>query len=302
MRVQVILNRDGGTLRTLDLGEFEAETRRVLEEAGHEVVVKVIGSDDLDDTLKEALDAPCDVVMVGGGDGTISAAASVLEGSDKALAVLPAGTMNLFARSLGIPLDLAEAVAAFANGKIRKVDLAEAGGEVFVHQFSIGLHAKVIRLREKHQFSSRVGKMWASVRASMRAIFRPPSLKVELTIDGVRSRRRTAGVGISNNIFGEGHMPYTDTPDGGVLGVYVTRVRRPRDIARMMIQVARGKWKENDTVEVSSGQEVIVRLLSRHERFGCAIDGEIRPLDTVTELRIHPGALTVLVPESPSVS
>lgn len=296
MRFQVILNRDGGTLRTLDLVRFEDELREAFQSAGHQADVSIIEGKDLEEHLDQALASNCDVIMVGGGDGSVSTAAGKLMGSDKALAILPAGTMNLFARSLGIPQNLDLAVAAFATGVIRKVDLATANDRIFVHQFSIGLHAKVIRIREQHVFNSRIGKIWASVRAGLKAMFRPPRLRVELELDGVRIGRKTAGIGISNNVFGEGHLPYADDPAGGVLGVYVTRARRPGDIFRMAIQVALGRWKAIDTIEVMQAHEVVLRLLSPHKRYGCAIDGEICPIDTVTRLKILPGALYVLVP------
>ena len=91
---------------------------------------------------------------------------SRLMGKKKALAILPAGTMNLFARSLGIPLTLDAAVQSFADGKVQAVDIATANGQPFVHQFSIGMHAKLVHLREKMDFGSRLGKIRASARAA----------------------------------------------------------------------------------------------------------------------------------------
>ena len=234
--------------------------------------------------------------MVGGGDGTVSAAAGRLKDTGKALAILPAGTMNLFARSLGIPLRLEDAVETFAQGHLRNVDLASANGRIFVHQFSIGLHAKLIRLREKQAFHSRLGKMLASFRAGLAAFFRPPRMRVALEIDGREKKVTTSGIGVANNLFGEGHLPYSDKPDGGVLGVYVARARRPRDMIRLAFNLARGKWRRNSEISVHSAQEVKLTLLSAHSRFGCAIDGELCTLENVTVLRTHPGTLKVLGP------
>ena len=156
MRFHVILNRDGGTLRTIDLDNFANQIETTLKMAGHTAEVAVLSGREISAELGAATRSDCDVVMVGGGDGTISTAAAQLKGTDKALAVLPAGTMNLFARSLGGPLVLEEAVTAFASGEVRVVDLAEADGMVFVHQFSVGLHAELIRLREQRTFASRL--------------------------------------------------------------------------------------------------------------------------------------------------
>ncbi|MEO4000668.1 diacylglycerol kinase family protein [Mesorhizobium sp. CAU 1732] len=296
MRFQVILNRDGGTLRTLDLDQFSTRMRQTLEDAGHTVKVDIVPGSEIEATLDTALRSRCDVIMVGGGDGTVSSAAGKLNGSKKVLAILPAGTMNLFARSLAIPLQLDQAVASFADGEVRAVDLASANGRIFIHQFSIGMHAKLIKLREKREFASRLGKIRASVQAGFGTFFRPPRIRVAMTIDGKEMTFSTAGIGVTNNLFGEGHLPYADTPDGGVLGVYVTRARRKRDLARFFFNMALGRWRANDQVDIFSAKTVTVKLASHHKRLGCAMDGELCKLSEVTELEILPGALKVLAP------
>ena len=297
MRFDVVLNRDGGTLRSRDLDAFGAALSAVLEAAGHAVAVSVVAGAEIEAALDAAASGEAEIVMAGGGDGTVSAAAARLAGGDKALAVLPAGTMNLFARSLGIPADLDRAVAAFASGRVRAVDVAEADGRVFVHQFSVGLHTKLIRLREKASFRSRHGKMLASLRAGIGAFLRPPRLAAALDIDGREFVVRASGVAVTCNLLGEGRrLPYARHPDGGVLGVYVTRARRRRDLAGLALGVLLGRWRRNAQVDLYRGREVSLRLLAHHRRFGCAIDGELAELGTVTRLRIRPGALKVLVP------
>ena len=297
MRFAAILNADGGTLRTLDLDAFTSTLAGIIEKEGHEVEVEVVPGDSIQRVLKSVANRrDIDVVIAGGGDGTISTAAGVLMGNDKALAVLPAGTMNLFARSLGVPLKLEDAVQAFASGKIRKVDIATADNRPFVHQFSIGLHAKMVHLRDKMEFGSKLGKIGASAKAVYWTIMNPPSLKVRLKLGGTELFARTAGIGVTNNMFGEGHLPYADHPDGGVLGVYVTMARRRRDIVRFGLNMARGKWKDNDQVEIHETDSVEISLLSSARKFRCVIDGELYPIAKTTKIRIHPGALNVLVP------
>src|SRR5690606_18763132 len=123
------------------------------------------------DALARVAAAPdVDVVLAGGGDGTVSAAAGALMETGKALAVLPAGTMNLFARGLGIPLDLEDAVAALATGTVRAVDIATVNGRPFIHQFSVGLHSELIQRREAMSYSSRPGKIRASVMAAIATV------------------------------------------------------------------------------------------------------------------------------------
>lgn len=207
MRFVAVLNRHGGTLRTLDLDAFSRRMRQTLEAAGHTIDLHIIkGPAVARELMRASEDETVDVVLVGGGDGTVAAAAAALKDKDKALAILPAGTMNLFARSLGIPLDLDSAVAAFAGGHQRQVDVASANGRVFVHQFSLGMHARMIELRETMDFGSRLGKIGASARAALGAFLDPPLLSVTLMLDGREISARTNGLGVTNNLFGEGHL------------------------------------------------------------------------------------------------
>lgn len=297
MRFLAILNRDGGTLRTTDLDALGASMRETLGEAGHDLRIEMVHGQDVVSALrKAAMDENADIVLAGGGDGTVSAAAAQLMNADKALAVLPAGTMNLFARGLGIPLSLPEAVAAFATGVERRVDIATANGQPFIHQFSIGLHARLVQLRSRFEYGSRWGKMLASVRAGLAAISNPPSMQVWLEMDGERVLVRTAGIGVSNNVFGEGHLPYADAPDGGVLGVYVTKEASRADLAWIFLAMAAGRWRSSDKVEVREARGVTLRMLSPVRRQPCVIDGELCVLEAETTIAIQPGKLRVLVP------
>lgn len=297
MRFLAILNEDGGTLRTTDLTRFQDEMRTALTKAGHSLDLKRVAGRDVERELKQAAVASdVDVVIAGGGDGTISTAAGALMGTGKPLAVLPAGTMNLFARSLGIPLDLPSAVTLFADAAVREVDVASANGRPFIHQYSIGLHAKMVALREEMEFAGKLGKISASMRAALRTVMKPPSMKVRLRFGETEMLVRTSGIGVTNNLFGEGHLPYADSPDGGVLGVYVTTASRKRDLFRFALNMVRGRWKTNDQVEIHQTENLEIELHSPHRKFRCVIDGELRPLETRTNIRIHRRALKVLVP------
>ena len=296
MKFLVLLNRDGGTLRTLDLYRFSAEVEQALSTAGHKAKIQVVQGSELTAALDAAARGRHEVVMVGGGDGTVSTAASKLMNSTKALAVLPAGTMNLFARSLGVPMKLNAAVEALAHAPVRPVDLASANGRVFVHQFSIGMHAKLIKLREKREFASRLGKIKASGQAALDTFLNPPRIKAGLTMKGEEMLVGTTGIGITNNLFGEGHLPYPDILDAGVLGVYVTRARSKQELAKFFLNMAIGRWRLNEQVDIYQTEELVLRLHSRHRRLACAIDGELQDLETETVFRIHPKVLKVLAP------
>ena len=298
MHFAAILNRDGGTLRTTDLDAFSERMRNTLEAGGHKVDIEIVSGSDIEAALeKAAARRGVDVVLACGGDGTVSVAASKLMGKKKALAILPAGTMNLFARGLGIPLGLDAAIVAFASGKIKAVDIASANGRPFVHQFSIGMHAKMVHLRDKMKFGSKFGKIRASARAAYTTFMNPPSMRVSLTIGDVEVLTRTRGIGITNNLLKEGTpLPYAERVDKGVLGVYVTVAEERPELVKFFFNFARGRWKQNPQVEIHEGEKVVLKIISGGGRRRCVIDGELTKLETATTVEIHPGALNVLVP------
>ncbi|MBS9722521.1 diacylglycerol kinase family lipid kinase [Tianweitania sp. BSSL-BM11] len=298
MHFLAVLNRDGGTLRTTDLDAFAERSRAALEKEGHTLEVEIVSGKDIVPALKKASQqGSVDVVIAGGGDGTISAAAACLMNSDTALAVLPAGTMNLFARSLQIPMGLDAAMTAFATGQVRAVDLATANGKPFVHQFSLGLHAKLVDLRDKMEYASRLGKMRASMRAAFLTVFQPPRVNITIKTDQAEIVARTTGIGITNNLFGEGHLPYADRLDQGVLGVYLTTAQTSREIVSFLVNLARGRWKNNARVEIHETTALTMTVRGRRRKpYRCVIDGESGDLARETVIKIHPGALKVLTP------
>lgn len=302
MHVLAVLNRNGGTLRTLDTNALAEEIRDIFETAGHSIEVRLCSGKNIVSMMEEAAsDENADVLLAGGGDGTISLAAGLLAHSEKALAILPAGTMNLFARSLGIPQELQAAMQALAQGSIRRVDIAEADGTFYVHQLSIGMHPQLIRLRERMEFRSRVGKIFASVRAAIATMVRPPKLELELELPETKMLATTSNLAVTNNLYGEGQrLPFTDRPDGGQLGIYITHARTRAEMLLFFLNMGIGRWRKNEQVEIHQANEVTVRVRSGTQRFKCAIDGELRPLPRETRIVLHPKALRVLAPKQES--
>jgi diacylglycerol kinase family enzyme len=292
-----IFNQDGGTFRTMDMQAFAAQASAVFAAAGHALEARVIAGDDLIGVLAQVVaDGRVEGLLVGGGDGTISAAADACFHSGKPLAVLPAGTMNLFARSLGVPLDLGEALAALASGTVRQVDIATANDRPFVHQFAVGIHTRLVRMREQLVYRSRMGKIIASGRAILRAVSQPPVFLADIETARGRERRSATGISVTNNPIGEGHVPFADRLDGGVLGVYLLRPLPPLALARFCIDVVVGHWKHTPEVSERAVSSVILSFPRRKRGAHALIDGELIDLPERVDLRIHPGALAVVAP------
>jgi diacylglycerol kinase family enzyme len=292
-----VLNRDGGTLRTMDLDVFCAEAREIFEAHGHVLDCRIVSGADVEDALREAAATEdVDVMLAGGGDGTISTAAEAAFQSGKTLAVLPAGTMNLFARTLKIPLDLHEALHAIASGETASVDIATANGEPFVHQFSVGIHARLVRIRDGLTYRSRIGKMMASLRAISAAAIDPPRFEVEIVTPRGRGKRKISGISVSNNPFGEGHFPHADSVDAGVLGVYIAAPMTTGELTRLTFDIMLGNWRASPMISQSEVSEVTLTFPRRKRTAQAVIDGELIKLDRDIHIVLHPRALQVVVP------
>lgn len=297
MRIKGVFNREGGTFRTMDIAAFAAKAEAIFARHGHDLTCEAVDGDEVESAMKAALAVPqVEALLAGGGDGTVSTAAAEAFTAGKPLGVLPAGTMNLFARSLGLPQSLDEALEAIASGGVAEVDIATANGEPFVHQYGVGIHARLVRIRDGLAYRGRTGKMIASLRAISAAAIDPPRFAVDVTTPRGTTRQVTSGLAISNNPFGEGHFPYADQLDRGTLGVYITAPLTTGDLLKLTIDIIRGHWRDNPMVWQSEVSELRLTFPHRKRRAQAVIDGELILLDHEVHIRLHPRGLKVLLP------
>lgn len=297
MRVAAILNRESGTLRTMDLDTFCAEGVAVFAEAGHALQCHVVeGKDVLQTIEKLAGDESVDAIVAAGGDGTISSAAAIVHEKGKVLGILPAGTMNLFARALGVPSDINKALRAVAQGSVGKVDLATANGRPFVHQFSVGIHARLVRIRNGMVYRSRVGKMLASLRAIAAAALNPPRFEVEFEDETGRHKRTLSGIAVSNNPLDDGPMPVAQRLDAGQLGVYFAATVTTTELVGLVLDVFTGRWRANPQVTEIETDRMVLHFPKRKREVYAVIDGELIELERDVELNILPQALSMILP------
>lgn len=172
--IAIVVNPSAGSA---DDDDLEARLRDAFGEAE---IVRV-GDDDLIDLLRRAARAP--VMGVVGGDGTVNAAVGVALETGTPLAVVPGGTLNHFARDLGLETieDTAEAVAA---GRIERIDVGRIANRPFVNTASFGSYADLVDERER--LEDRIGKWPAAVVAGVRVLRRAEP--TEVSIDGRRTR------------------------------------------------------------------------------------------------------------------
>jgi diacylglycerol kinase family enzyme len=295
MRVVVLLNSGAGTLRGLDPGAAGEQVAQIFRERGHEVRTEVHAGPAIVAAIARICgEGNADAVVVGGGDGTISAAAAAAAEHGITLGVLPLGTMNLFARSLGTPLTMRSAAEALADGHPVRVDMGVVNGRPFIHHVTLGLHPRIVRFREKLNYSSRGGKIVAGMQAWWAVLRKPPRLDATLTVDGQRADRRATAILVSNNPLGEGHLPYADDLRGGKLGLYVTESARWHDLIELAARMSLGEFSQNPLLEAWRAETVEIGL--RRDSVRASVDGEIVRLQPPLRFAIRKGGLTVLQP------
>lgn len=236
------------------------------------------------------------MVAGGGGDGTQNAVAAQLVGTGIPYGVLPMGTLNHFAKDLGIPLDLEGAVRTIATGTPKQVDVGQVNEQVFLNNSSLGLYPDIVRDREKQQSRLGRGKWPAALWATVSALRRYPFLSVRMQADDTRLARRTPFVFIGNNEYiMEGlAIGARSRLDAGTLSMYVAQRPGRLGLLRFALRAMIGGLKEERDFDVLLVRDMTIE--TRHKHLHVAFDGEVEKMATPLHYRIRPGALTVMVP------
>jgi diacylglycerol kinase family enzyme len=250
------------------------EVRSALCDAGCFDVRPVEGSE-VTQAAQEALAEGARRVAVAGGDGTISSAAAALAGSGAELIVIPAGTLNHFARDHGIPSDISAACGLAKSRTVKEVDVALVNGRLFLNMSSVGTYATFVRLREKVE--PFLGYWLASLVAAARTLIRakPFALRVETELSRRDYHTRIVFIGV-----GERDVSITAAGE---------RLKNGRSALHLL--VLRG-WR------LRFDRAFVTRCLIEQRHSTVAVDGEVVHLDSPLRYVFWPKALRVVVPSS----
>jgi diacylglycerol kinase family enzyme len=259
-------------------------------------IVLAKGGKEIIAAAKAAVAEGVPMVAGGGGDGTQNAVAAQLVDTGIPYGVLPMGTLNHFAKDLGIPLDLESAVRTIATGVPKQVDVGQVNDQVFLNNSSLGLYPDIVRDREKQQSRLGRGKWPAALWATVSALRRYPFLSVRMHADDTHLARRTPFVFIGNNEYiMEGlAIGARSRLDAGTLSMYVAQRPGRLGLLRFALRALIGGLKEERDFDVLLVQDMLIE--TRHKHLHVAFDGEVEKMATPLHYRIRPGALTVMVP------
>lgn len=290
-RIALVLNHHAGAV--LADGQAPRKLADALAASGADIVEPPDG--DLPARMAEAARlAP--IVVVAGGDGSVACAAAALAGGDTRLGIIPAGTMNLLARDLNLPVgDPEAAIRIILAGQARRIDVGEAAGNAFLCACMIGAPARLGRYREAAR-SLGAWRQWPRfARALLRVLTRGRTHHLRLTVDGVPHRIRTRALTITLGALSDatGHAFGRAALDTGTLTAYAVRQHGIADLARAFWRLARGQPRDA-SLQVLHGASM--ELIGRSPALHIMVDGEGMLLPAPVRFTVRPRALTVLAP------
>lgn len=291
-RIEVIINSGSGSV----LGEETSQSmrERFIAHGIPANVHLVENGGDISEIARRAANE-ADVIVAGGGDGTVSTIAVEVSKAGKTLGVLPLGTLNNFSKDLGIPQTLDDAVDVIATGEVKVIDLAEVNGRTFINNSSIGLYPQMVLRREEQQRLG-YGKWYAAFWAGLRIFRLSPFLKVRIEMDGKSFLRKTPFVFVGNNEYEMDlyNIGRRVAMDEGELSVYFLHRGGRWGVTLLLFHTLLGGLRQWEDFEEVSTDKITIQ--TRKKRLLVALDGEVQRMDTPLEYRTRPKALKVIVP------
>jgi YegS/Rv2252/BmrU family lipid kinase len=243
--------------------------------------------------VRKAVSAGADLVLVWGGDGMVQRCVDALAGSEAAMAVVPAGTANLFATNLGIPQHIGGAVRVAMRGSRTRLDVGRINGERFAVMAGVGVDALMIRAADAG-LKDRIGQLAYVVTGASEIRADPFRARVKIDrtswFDGDVTSVLVGNVG---TVMG-GIEAFEDArPDDGVLEIGVVTADGAVEWARTLARAAVGTAARSPFVQTVSGRRVRIKL---DREMPYELDGGDRPATRSLKIDVEPGAVTVCVP------
>jgi diacylglycerol kinase family enzyme len=296
MKVAVVLNASASSIAASDASATVSRVREAFERTTLEAEISAISPESFLAAARTAVASDADVVVFGGGDGTLSTGAAALLGSHKPLGILPLGSLNHFARDVGIPLDLDQAVRTIERGYVTEVDVGEVNGRIFLNNSSIGLYPSAVAHREELRHGHGGGKWPAMFNACVDVVRRFPLLDVILQVDDRAVALTTPFVFVGNNRYEMSlfSLGTRTSLQGGELSVYLTQGTGRMGLLWLFFRALLGRLEQDRDFHSVMLPEIEIRTRRRSLRV--SLDGEVARMASPIRYVIRPRALRVLAP------
>ena len=279
------------------LGGGLPELRRVLEAAGvaDPFWCEVPKSRKAPAQVRRALDEGAELIVAWGGDGMVQRCVDVLAGSEVPLAIIPAGTANLFATNLGIPSEIEGAVAVGLHGARRRVDLGRFNGERFAVMAGAGFDAAMIRDAGEGGLKERLGRVAYVWTGSENLRSKP--FRADIEVDGANWYKGKASCILFGNVgkLVGGVEAFEDArPDDGKLELGIVTAEGLLEWGRMIARAAVGPVDKSPLAQTTKARSVKVKL---NRKVLYELDGGDRTKVKTFKVKVEPSAVTVCVPK-----
>ena len=293
-RLCVIRNRGSG--RQDDQDQVDAIRAALQDRVAEFALRETDRGDRLVHLARQAVVDGFDVIVAAGGDGTQSAVAGALAGTDALMGVLPGGTFNYFARDLGVGETVEEGLETLLDARPRAVDVGKIDGLVFLNNVSLGAYSHILKTREgiyKRWGRSRMAAYW-SVLVALRRLRHP--MRMTAMVDGRERHFTTALVFVARSAyqldsFGLGGA---DAIRAGNLAVLVARARKPLPLMRSALRLALGFSAKDSDFDLIVTESLVIETDKPRQLI--AHDGEKTRMQSPFHVQVVHGALRVLVP------
>lgn len=296
MRVGAVINKASGTLSPEKTEQRLEEIKKHLENRVSPEYLAIVPGSQVEQEIKRMIEEGIDVLVIGGGDGTISTAAQHVASKEISLLVLALGTRNNFARDAGIPLDPVEAIHLLDQMNVKQVDLGKVNEHIFINNTSIGLYPQIVKEREEKTEKHGWSKWRAQITATFIVLKRLPRMWIKVEGKEVRKRRFTPFLFIGNNEYGG--MTNSDfsraSISGGKLWLCMAQSSGFKSLLLMFWQIIIKGVRKTENLEIQLLSEATVKPWKRKVRV--AIDGENHKLYAPLKFKILKKSLRLVVP------
>lgn len=300
-RVCVLLSASAGTIDGEDRNQLRDSLESAFDKHAMSATLELVPGADLRASAERAVqgvtNGDLDAIIVGGGDGSIRTVASVVAGSGVPLGIIPLGTLNHFAKDLGIPLSIDGAVAVIAAGEARSVDVGEVNGQTFINNSSIGIYPYLVLDRERRRSSEGHAKWMAMILAVLRAWRHFPLRRLSIHAEGRSERWRSPLVLVGNNeyVLSGLSLGTRECLDRGELCLYVAKKQSRLSLFWLACRSVLGLVDQSHDLRIVKLPAAEIR--SHASRLLVACDGEVEVMRSPLRYRTKPGALRVFAPQ-----
>lgn len=303
-RCIIVLNRSSGAnQRGTNAREVARSVEQIFREGGHEISSRVVQPRKLPSALKQAVAEKPDIILVGGGDGTVATAAGLLKGTGIALGILPMGTFNLAARDLGIPLEIHEAARFLVSAETREIDILEVAGRSCLCTTIFGFYPEYSAVFENRESTG--GRWWKKafnmVWQLRHTFLAAKALDLSWHGGGEDGRARTKFSAFVPGSYRQspGLIPSRTDFQSGTLTAYIGTQESATAAFRGIVDYTLGTHENNPELRIFRTPELVLDSGSRDSCMAM-IDGEILKLRFPIRMQILPGQLRVLISKESS--